>query len=428
MLSSGRGRRVVDIHKDTQFSDAWLVLAVLLVIAGALFNNSFLTASSGFLFLSAAITWLWARYSLHGLTYERRFSEHRTFLGETVELTLEVRNTKPLPLTWLTVRDQFPAELSVAGTDLEINRSSNLAEYSTFWMLGPYQRVSRTYQISCSERGFHTYGPAQLTTGDSFGFFNRSGAVAPEQDLIVYPRLYTVDELRMPTRNPFGEVRVQGSLFEDPLRTAGIREWRSSDGLRRVHWKASARVQELVSRVYEPSEEHVIQLFLNVATLERHWHGYIPELQERAISVTGSLALLATEQRRPVGLAANGALPGSDQPIMLMPGRSPHQLVRILELLAAITPFATKPIEQMLSDESTRLPWGATLVVVTAIAHDDLLASLDELSEAGRRIVLFTLAAKPPSRYTDKIKTYHLPHLVDDVISPVEVADGESIF
>jgi uncharacterized protein (DUF58 family) len=173
--------------------------------------------------------------------------------------------------------------------------------------------------------------------------------------------------------------------------------------------------------MYEPSEELQLLIFLNVATLVRHWQGNIPELQERAISVAGSLAALGIELRRPVGLIANGFLPGSDQPLRLLPGRSPDQLVRILELLAAITPLATQPIEDMLWRESPRLPWGATLLVVSAIAHDALLATLMELSQAGRQIVLFTLAEDPPTRQLPGIRVYHLPHLVDDLIAPREV-------
>ena len=129
-----------------------------------------------------------------------------------------------------------------------------------------------------------------------------------------------------------------------------------------------------------------MQIFLNVATLERHWLGHIPELMERAISVAGSLAALCAEQRLPVGLIANGYLPGSDQPLRLLPGRSPDQLMRILELLAARpTGFAAQPIEELLLHESPRLPWGSTLLVVTAIAHETLLATLLDLQRAGRR-------------------------------------------
>ena len=77
----------------------------------------------------------------------------------------------------------------------------------------------------------------------------------------------------------------------------------------------------------------------------------------------------------------------------------------------------------MLLRESPRLPWGATLLVVTAIAHDDLLATLLELDQAGREMVLFTLAEEPPVRELPGILVYHLPHLVDDLIAPTEVVD-----
>jgi uncharacterized protein (DUF58 family) len=176
-----------------------------------------------------------------------------------------------------------------------------------------------------------------------------------------------------------------------------------------------------LSRVYEPTQEPQVLIFLNVATLERHWLGHIPELMERAVSVAGSLAAILAEKRVPVGLIANGVLPGSDQPLRLLPGRSPGQLVRILELLAAVTPFASAPIEELLLRESPRLPWGATLLVVTAIAHDDLLAALIDLRRAGRKIALFTLAEAPPERLLPGITVYHLPHLVADVIAPAQV-------
>jgi hypothetical protein len=125
-----------------------------------------------------------------------------------------------------------------------------------------------------------------------------------------------------------------------------------------------------------------------------------------------------------VGVIANGFLPGSDQPLRLLPGRSPAQLMHILELLAAVTGFATQPIEALLLRESPRLPWGSTLLVVTAIAHDGLLAALLDLQRAGRKVVLFTLAEEPPAGHLPGITVYHLPHLVDDIIAPQFVSDG----
>jgi uncharacterized protein (DUF58 family) len=163
--------------------------------------------------------------------------------------------------------------------------------------------------------------------------------------------------------------------------------------------------------------------------MRRHWQGHHPELLERAISVAASLAQLATTERLPIGLIANGRLPGSDQSLRLLPGRSPDQLTTILELLAAVTGFASAPLESLLLQEAPRLPWGATLIVVTAIAYEELLATLLDLDSAGRKIVLFTLAEKPPSPSgrVNHLKIYHLPHLVADldpdepVINPTSV-------
>jgi uncharacterized protein (DUF58 family) len=417
-----RGRRYLDLEKDTQFSEAWLLLGVLLTMVGVVLSNQFLLVAALSLFMVTAVSWLWNQLSLFGLHYKRGLSESRAFLGEKIELTVEVRNRKFLPLTWLEILDVFPPGLFLEGAEVIPNRSSNLGELRTFWMPGPFQGLRRHFTIHCTERGYHAYGPATVSTGDGFGFFSRK-AVTPEQDhLIVYPRLYSVAELRLPAKNPFGERGTHDRLFEDPLRTMGIRAWQPSDGLHRVHWKATARHQQMLSRLYEPSEEPQMLIFLNVTTLPRHWQGSIPELTERVISVAASLAAMCVESRVPVGLVSNGMLPGSDQPLRLLPGRSPNQMLRILETLAGITAFASLPIEDMVLRESPKLPWGSTLIVVTAIAHDDLLAALLELDQAGREVVLFTLAAEPPRRELPGIHVYHLPHLVEDLIAPEVVA------
>ncbi len=420
------GRRYVDRTKDTQFTDAWILLGILLTLAGVATGSRFLTAAAACLFVIAAVGWAWNFLAFFGLSYTRRLSETRAFMGEAVELTLVVRNRKFLPVTWLQVIDIFPSSLPLENAQsgpetVRLNRATNLGEFTTFWSVGAFGRLTRRFTVHCVQRGYHRYGPAVLSTGDGFGMFSRKAKLREQQRLIVYPKLYTVAELGLPAKNPFGERAADARVVEDPLRTAGVREWQPTDGLKRVHWKATARrtSHELLSRVYEPSQEPQLLIFLNVATMQRHWLGQLPELLERAVSVAGSLAALCAEMRLPVGLIANGYLPGSDQPVRLLPGRSPDQLTRILELLAVLTGFAAQPIEELLLREAPRLPWGSTLLVVTAIAHEPLLATLLDLQRAGRKVVLFTLAERPPEEELPGITVYHLPHLVEDIIAPV---------
>ncbi|MFN2169075.1 MAG: hypothetical protein ACK2U9_22815, partial [Anaerolineae bacterium] len=58
-----------------------------------------------------------------------------------------------------------------------------------------------------------------------------------------------------------------------------------------------------------------------------------------------------------------------------------------------------------------RLPWGATLVVVSGVITDSLLATLLRLHEVGRRLVLVSLAEQVPDPLVlpPGIIVHHLP-------------------
>jgi uncharacterized protein (DUF58 family) len=127
------------------------------------------------------------------------------------------------------------------------------------------------------------------------------------------------------------------------------------------------------------------------------------------VSVAASVANHAADQKWSLGVLANGAIPGSDQPIRVPPGRSPDQLVRVLEALAAVSEFATGSIELILERESRRLPVAATLLLVTAVLTDEIVASLLRLKEAGRRVAVILLSAEPPPQEDLGLRIYHVP-------------------
>jgi hypothetical protein len=115
------------------------------------------------------------------------------------------------------------------------------------------------------------------------------------------------------------------------------------------------------------------------------------------------------QRRFAIGLVANGNVPHSDQAIKVPPNRSPGQLTRVLEALAAVTGFATLSIENLLDAQGPRLALGATLVVVTTVVSESLLASMLRLRSAGRRLVLVSLDPEFQDEAPAGITTYHLP-------------------
>jgi len=384
------------------FNENWVGLSVFAALLGFLLHQTGLLAVAVFLLTAAAAGWLWSRYSLHHLEYERSFSETRAFSGETIDITLQITNRKLLPISWLQVDDEYTLPLTILGGDSHPSSKPGIGLLSAVMSLRWFERVRWHYRVFCGSRGFYSFGPARFRSGDPFNLFECQ-IDRPHLDwLIVYPKVKPIQGLTVPSKEPFGQIKARQRIFEDPSRTIGIRDYQAEDTFKRIHWKATARRQDLQVKVFEPTTTLQLVIFLNMATMPKHWQGTIPALLERAISVAASIANYAIEKRFQVGLVANGCWPQSDQPLRVLPSRNPKQLTHILEALAAVSAVPTVPIETLLTAETSRLPWGATLVVITAVVLDTLLVVLSRLRTAGRRVVLVRLDDRPlPSKVPD---------------------------
>ena len=82
--------------------------------------------------------------------------------------------------------------------------------------------------------------------------------------------------------------------------------------------------------------------------------------------------------------------------LRLPPSRDPDGLTHLLEALARIVPFASLPLERLLALERAALPFGATLVVVTAALDEAALAELQALRASGHPVALLLVGEHPP--------------------------------
>ena len=386
----------------------FFTIAAGILVAGVLARQITLVSVGLLATLLLGSAWIWQRYCLAGVEYHRRFSEDHVFWGETVDLAITLVNRKILPLTWLEADEQYSTQLEFVDHEMEAVSGTGLSGLGHTTVLGWFERVRWHYQVHCEHRGLYLFDDVELRSGDIFGLYSRSETRRVPGRLYVYPRLYPLPELGIPARYPFGDVRAQHQLLEDPSRTAGVRDYRPEDPFKRIHWKATARRQELQVRVYEQTTTQVLAIFLNIETFEHYWEGLEPERAEWAISVTASLARWADEQRYSFGLYSNAAVTESGEAVRIPPGRHPHQLIRMLEALARLTILPVQGFSTVLRAESNHLPWGSTLVVVTPILPDYLAGALLRLKAYGFRVVLCALMPRPPAPIPG-ITTYHLP-------------------
>lgn len=362
-----------------------------MVVFAALLGQETLLVLATLLVTTLPIAWAWQRVAFHRVVYERQLSETRVFEGERVRLTLRLANRKWLPLAWIRVSDQMPLVLQPEEKPLSPSHIPLTGFIDQRASLLCHERARWEYHIPCRRRGFYAIGPATLRSGDVFGLFEREWEAPRKDRLIVYPRIDPIEDWGLPPKEPFGDARTRLPLFQDPIRIRGVRDYRHNDAPKHIHWRATARRGVLQTKVYEPTINYEWVIFLNIATFAQAWQGIDSERAEQAIRVAASIANFAAEHKYSLGLIANGTYPDSDQRLKILPGRSPDQLRNVLEALAAVSYYVASPIETLLRRESSQLPWGATLIMITPLVTESLLAELWRLQKAGRKLALVSL-------------------------------------
>jgi uncharacterized protein (DUF58 family) len=223
-----------------------------------------------------------------------------------------------------------------------------------------------------------------VTVSDLF----ERGTNAEERELpaqlLVRPRTVSVRAAEA-ARAPLGTSRSPVSLFTDPARFAGVRAYQPGDPQRRIHWRATARLGEPVSRRYEPVNERSVLLAVDLQTVPGpHWLMLYDDEQVEALCVgAASLARRFLRDGAACGLLLGTQLAGGHRWAYLAPAAATPQLGRIQDLLARVQPIVSLPFEQLLGVVPRRLAPGGTVVVLSARDPVPYLEPLRRLTRSG---------------------------------------------
>ncbi|HEU0169046.1 MAG TPA: DUF58 domain-containing protein [Chloroflexota bacterium] len=398
------------------FNKYWL-RGLLLAVAIGIWREQPLLTIAGLIGLSiGGGQLLWLKFCLSGVEYERKVGASHAFWGEDVHVTVRIANKKPLPLSWLLTEDQ------VSDDRMPIRRGERLEQSISFpatikslLPMLPYGQIVRHYTAQCRHRGAIDFGPTMLESGDLLGYATRT-ITLPERDrLLVYPKLFELDVPNLRSVRLVGPQRVDRIILTDPSRTIGVREYQPGDPLRHVEWRASARAQELLVRIFEPTTDPATAIFLNSEVPVADWDFYDPPELEFCVSLAASVAKWMLDRGYPVGLYGNGE-PTGDAAVRLPASGHPDQLRRILELLALATPLGPVrrrgrewwedmrfrdisadrgavrwrlPLGELLLREAARLPFEVSIVIVTTMFDSELLAACHEVQRRRPVTVLY---------------------------------------
>lgn len=363
----------------------WIEVLVVILLAG-------FTRSPALIAVSAAGLVAWAlvevtgRLALRAVEVEATLEPRRLIAGEDAVLTVRVTNRKPLPVPWMDLSVELPEGIEPQQREAGVRATTVSAGFAP----RSRERVTLRFKLRAAQRGAYVVGPIRLRAGDWLGFVQEERIDRVELEIVAHPAPIGVVDRHRASLRPVAESATRRGLVPDPLRFRGVREHRGGDPMKEIHWKTSARLGSLQTKVYEPATSLDAIFLVNVASYDQYWIQVDPDGAELVIAATAELVRLAADAGRQVGLITNGLDNLTHERPRSALARGPRALTRSLDILARLGPYAGAAPETVFLKERGRISSGATLVAVTPNLKPRLASALVVLRRSGHRVLALT--------------------------------------
>lgn len=309
--------------------------------------------------------YLFKKYSFKNLDYSYKFDRDEVFEGENFSLVETIKNNKVMPLPWLR-SDITASKWLKFGEANAQSVSDDTRIVSSFFTLGGYKAVTRTWNVNCTKRGEFEIKKAHLVSSDLFGQAKISKGIDVSYTILVLPDAANLEEMFILPRYLQGDTITRRQLAEDPFYISGIREYTDRDPMNSIHWAATAKEQKLMVRNCEYTSQQSLTILLNIKSQEVEYGKIVnPDLVEGSIRVCASLIALATEEGIPVNLYMNAPIDdkGTDITSTALASGNEHAM-DLMRILAKTRIKAICNLEELFSYVDSAVN-GTDLAIVT---------------------------------------------------------------
>lgn len=247
--------------------EGWVYLVMMIVLfVGSLIgrNNSLLlvfACMAGPLVMNG-----WITFTMLRMLKVSRVIPDRVMAGEPFTVSIVLKNRKQWLTVWL-----------MAVHDAITKGSGWLNAEVLFVRVPAGQERQGHYQLQLHERGRYQLGPISITSRFPLGLIERGNRLEVLDHLIVYPRIGRLTpawrKLMQNSTELVSDVRTMAGPLNDEL--SRIREYRYGDDPRLIHWRTSARTNELMVCEYEESRDRDLLIIVD------GWQPRSPSVEQR---------------------------------------------------------------------------------------------------------------------------------------------------
>jgi len=351
------------------------------------------------------VSTLIAGRSRYRLSCSRRLDPPRVPAGQSTVVTARVENVSRLRTGVLLAEDVTPYSLGSRPRFV-------LDEIEP----GGHRELS--YQIHPDTRGKFTIGPLRVRVADAFGLVEISRSFSTTSTLVVTPRIIPLPRATASSSwlgEGDGGMRTISAIGEDD---AAPRLYQDGDGLRRVHWKSTARYGELMVRREEHQWRNSASVFLDTRRSAHSGRGPSASF-EFAVSAAASIgahlsgegfrARLITDAGE---IAPRGTFQDSLLDMLAVISPSSHAGLQSGtsalasaggQLIAVVGQLSPEDASQLAASRRGNAPAMALLLAVSAWATDsvpeEVTRTAEILAAAGWRVAVVTASTSLASAW-----------------------------
>ncbi len=213
------------------------------MLGGALRGFNLLLVLAGLLVGALIMQWRWSRRSIDAMGVQRRLPTE-AFAGRPFRVRYRLHNRSRFMPVWM-----IRAEDRIQSVDRNLEAKAVCG--------AGVVAAGRTVVMSCEclvlRRGRYRFGPMQLITTFPFSLFTSQKTVESRVEFLVYPKILSLSgrwrqRLRSRTGGVATTARRNGPVEGDFF---GLREWQTGDSPKWIHWRTSARINDLAVRQFE---------------------------------------------------------------------------------------------------------------------------------------------------------------------------------
>jgi uncharacterized protein (DUF58 family) len=283
-----------------------------------------------------------------------RSGPQRAQEGDSITFHVELENHGWLPRFMVELVDRLPFVGAATGAASHGDKILGVVAYVAG---GGMRRLA--VPLICEKRGFYRLGPVGLASSFPLGLAEaRQQRNDGVQTLTIYPAVFTI--MALPLHGAISQIHRGGYLLPDGAGAAefsSLREYRRGDNPRHVHWRTTARRNELMVKEFEPLASACLYIALDQAMDAEVGAGRHTSF-EYAVRIAASIANYASDKHIPTRLIGRG-----ERTLSIAAGAGAFHYQGVLDELAVLEANGATPYARVLEQVAVDSLHGETVVV-----------------------------------------------------------------